>query len=92
MVIESYTVAQRKALLEEKDFWFQNVSSNTRAPGAIGGPESTVVARRRSRVCGQEGLSVISRYCFNDKEGYQFAIRLNRAFWLRKRLRIPFWP
>lgn len=156
--IECYTVRELKTMLEEKDFWFQNVSPITRhraqllvhnpraqpddavlfiakEGGEIVGYRAVLVdnihvdgevikvgwgssfwvsEHRRGQGVGrllfEEGFKrwkgntgsllqsrdaarVYERdktfYCFNNKEGYQFVLRLNTLYWLRRRVNIP---
>lgn len=160
MEIEIYTVREVKTLLEEKDFWYQNVTPITRHraqllvnnPRAhpddailfiakegkdivgyravlvdhiyvdgevirVGWGSSFWVSKHRrgtgvgrklfetgyERWRGITGSLFQSRdaarvyerdknfYCFNNKEGYQFILRLNTLSWLQKKFRIPAW-
>lgn len=160
MDIEVYTVKQLKALLEQKEFWYQNVAPITRHraqllvnnPRALPDDPVLFVAKEGNDIVGYRAIVVdeifvdgqvrrvgwgssfwvslhrrgqgVGRrlfeegfkawngstgslqqsrdagrvyerdkefYCFNNKEGYQFILRLNTLFWLRKRVRIPSW-
>ncbi len=158
--IECFTVKELKVLLEEKDFWFQNVTPITRHraqllvhnPRAQPDDPALFIAREGDEIVGYRAVLVDHIYvdgetirigwgssfwvsehrrgqgvgrllfqdgyerwkgitgsllqsrdaarvyerdknffCFNNKEGYQFILRLNSLYWLQRKVRVPRW-